>query len=196
MSRFGRYVSMRSEKKKQDRRTVYTCTVIKDALLALMSKQDYAMLTVADVCRAAEISRSTFYRHYDNLRQVIDEAFSDARSLIAMLDHLSGTGENKPSRHMCVFLRKNRKYIPLFLSPAFRGEAVNWFISNELKLRDWLKSEGKSLDDKELRTIMFFQLNGCLALVQENLDVSDEEWERIKNSVDSFLIRGMTITSR
>ena len=187
---------MRCDNKKPDRRTVYTCTVIKDALLALMSKQDYSMLTIADVCRTAEISRSTFYRHYDNLRQVIDEAFSDARMLIGMPDYISVTGEDKAPRHMCVFLRKNRKYLPLFLSPHFRREAVNWFISNDLNLREWLKSEGSSLENEELRTIMFFQLNGCLALVQENLDVSDEEWVRIKNCVDTFLRRGMTIPSK
>lgn len=184
---------MCGEKKKSDRRSLYTRTVVKDALLALMAKRDYAQLTVADVCRSADISRSTFYRHYDNLRQVIDELFDDAREKITRLDHLSDAAEAEANRHLCVFLRKNRKYLPLFLSPHFRGEAVSWFIGSAPELRRWLNSEGASLETDELRSIMFFQLNGCLALVQETLSPSDEEWARIKNQIDGFVRRGMAI---
>ena len=184
---------MCGEKKKTDRRSLYTRMAVKDALLALMAKHNYSQLTVADVCRSADISRSTFYRHYDNLRQVIDELFANAREKITRPDHLSDAAEAEANRHLCVFLRKNRKYLPLFLSPHFRGEAVSWFISSAPELREWLNSEGASLETDELRRIMFFQLNGCLALVQENLDVSDEEWAQIKNSIDTFVRRGMAI---
>ena len=184
---------MSGEKKKPDRRSLYTRMVVKDTLLALMAKQDYALLTVTDVCRSAEISRSTFYRHYDNLRQVIDELFDDARESITRVDRLSDTAEAEANRHLCIFLRKNRKYLPLFLSPPFRGEAVSWFLSSAPELRKWLNSEGAALETDELRAIMFFQLNGCLALVQETLSVSDEEWDRIKNSIDGFVRRGMAI---
>ncbi len=72
---------------------------------------------------------------------------------------------------------------------------MNWFVSNEVKLRGWLKSKGESLEKEELRTIMLFQLNGCLALIRENLDASDADWERIKNSVDAFMKRGLAAPS-
>ena len=186
---------MANGSRKTDRRSVYTRMIIKDSLLALLTKQDYGQLTVADVCRAAEISRSTFYRHYDNLRQVIDELFADVRERIVNPDYSAGTGEEESPRHLCIFLRKNRKYLPLFLSPHFQAEAVNWFVSNEVKLRGWLKSEGESLEKEELRTIMLFQLNGCLALIRENLDASDADWERIKNSVDAFMKHGLAAPS-
>ena len=97
---------MANGSRKTDRRSVYTRMIIKDSLLALLTKQDYGQLTVADVCRAAEISRSTFYRHYDNLRQVIDELFADVREKIVNPDYSAGAGEEESPRHLCIFLQK------------------------------------------------------------------------------------------
>ena len=69
-----------AEKKtrKTDRRTLYTRMVIKDALLSLLADKEYADVTIADLCREAEINRGTFYLHYSNLHEVLEELFDDA----------------------------------------------------------------------------------------------------------------------
>ena len=69
-----------AEKKtrKTDRRTLYTRMVIKDALLNLLAEKEYADVTIADLCREAEINRGTFYLHYSNLHEVLEELFDDA----------------------------------------------------------------------------------------------------------------------
>ena len=64
--------------RKTDRRTIYTKEAIKDALLGLLSEKEYADVTVADVCRTAELNRGTFYLHYGNIAQVLDELLDDA----------------------------------------------------------------------------------------------------------------------
>lgn len=63
------------KQRKTDRRTLYTRMVVKEALLELLSEMDYADITVATLCRKAEINRGTFYLHYGNLSQVMDELF-------------------------------------------------------------------------------------------------------------------------
>ena len=45
--------------RKTDRRTMYTRMVIKDALLELLRETDFAEITVAGLCREAEINRGT-----------------------------------------------------------------------------------------------------------------------------------------
>lgn len=58
---------MMTQERKIDRRTLYTLNVIQEAFLKLIDQQPFAKITVAQVCREAEITRSTFYIHYSNL---------------------------------------------------------------------------------------------------------------------------------
>jgi len=47
--------------------------VIRQAFLSLLGEQTVDKITVADVCRLAEINRATFYRHYDNQYGILRE---------------------------------------------------------------------------------------------------------------------------
>lgn len=67
-----------SKPKKTDRRTLYTRSVIKDALLEALSEKTFEQVTVTDVCRRAEITRATYYLHYQSLTEVLDELLKDA----------------------------------------------------------------------------------------------------------------------
>lgn len=58
--------------RKTDRRTIYTRNVIKDALLEAMKEKAFEQITVTDVCRRAEVTRATYYLHYQSLNQVLD----------------------------------------------------------------------------------------------------------------------------
>ncbi len=49
-----------------DGRVRYTKMVIRQSFLSLLKEQAIDKITVADICRLAEINRATFYRHYDN----------------------------------------------------------------------------------------------------------------------------------
>ena len=64
--------------RKTDRRTIYTRNVIKDALLEAMKEKAFEQITVTDVCRRAEVTRATYYLHYQSLNQVLDELLNDA----------------------------------------------------------------------------------------------------------------------
>ncbi|MCL2254298.1 MAG: TetR/AcrR family transcriptional regulator [Lachnospiraceae bacterium] len=58
---------------KNDRRTKYTRKVIKDSYLELLGELPSAKITVTEVCRRADINRGTFYIHYEDLKQVMEE---------------------------------------------------------------------------------------------------------------------------
>ena len=46
---------------------------IKDAFLQLLLKKDYMQITITDLCKYAGVSRGTFYAHFGNIGQVVDE---------------------------------------------------------------------------------------------------------------------------
>lgn len=61
-----------------DRRTAYTKNTVKDAMLELLAEMPFEKITVAALCRRADIVRTTFYLHYDSLTDVIKELADDA----------------------------------------------------------------------------------------------------------------------
>ena len=70
---------------KIDRRRRYTLSVIQEAFFALLAEVGFAKMTVADICRRADINRGTFYLHYEDkfalLDALIDEALAAAPPL-------------------------------------------------------------------------------------------------------------------
>ncbi len=73
------------EEGKIDRRRRYTLSVIREAFFALLAEVGFARMTVADICRRADINRGTFYLHYEDkfalLDALIDEALAAAPPL-------------------------------------------------------------------------------------------------------------------
>lgn len=52
--------------------------MIKDSLLELLQNTPYEKITVTALCKQSEITRATFYLHYNNIDDVLDELLDDA----------------------------------------------------------------------------------------------------------------------
>ena len=50
-----------------DRRTKYTKSVIRQALFDLLKEKPLNKITVTDICKMADINRSTFYSYYEDV---------------------------------------------------------------------------------------------------------------------------------
>ena len=68
---------MINKTKKEDRRVKYTKQVIKDSFLKLLEKNSFPKITVTELCRLAEINRGTFYLHYYDMEDVLDDLLND-----------------------------------------------------------------------------------------------------------------------
>ena len=68
---------MPEKTQKEDRRTRYTRQVIKEAFLTLLEEKEYPKITVTEICRLAEINRGTFYLHYYDTADVLDDLLSE-----------------------------------------------------------------------------------------------------------------------
>lgn len=69
---------------KTNARIRYTKFAIRNAFLELLRKYSIEKVTVAEICRIAEINRATFYRYYDNqydlLSNLENEMFEEIKS--------------------------------------------------------------------------------------------------------------------
>ena len=51
-----------------------TAALIDEAFLSLLSEKDFEFITVKEICQRAEVSRSTFYLHYETLHDLLAES--------------------------------------------------------------------------------------------------------------------------
>ena len=185
-----------AEKKtrKTDRRTLYTRMVIKDALLSLLADKEYADVTIADLCREAEINRGTFYLHYSNPHDVLEELFDDA---LGKMNHVLvqvgcvSVDEQQRRLPLCRFLRENRPYQPLLYSDSLRSYVIERIAASGWDNFSARMRTQSGLEEETLRAIFFFQLNGCLAISKRGIDIPDESWAEIQCQVDRFLKNGL-----
>ena len=47
-----------------------------EALLALLEKKEFAYITIRELCAAAGVNHSTFYLHYQNITELLDESIA------------------------------------------------------------------------------------------------------------------------
>lgn len=62
----------------EDRRVRRTKKQIRDALTVLMAKKNIADITVTELTREADIDRRTFYLHYNNIYEIVEEVEQEA----------------------------------------------------------------------------------------------------------------------
>ena len=51
-----------------------TAVKMDKALLSLLEKKDFEFITIKEICDTAGVNRSTFYLHYDNTSDLLQEA--------------------------------------------------------------------------------------------------------------------------
>jgi AcrR family transcriptional regulator len=92
-------------KETNDPRVKRTRRFLKDALLVLIKEKGFDAITVRDLTDAAEINRATFYQHYHDKFDLLDQTIDD------MLCSLGTHVEPKSLEE----LTKNNETIPIYL---------------------------------------------------------------------------------
>jgi AcrR family transcriptional regulator len=82
---------------KLDRKTRYTRKVLRDSLVELMMNKPITKITIKELCENADINRTTFYAHYrdqyDILQQVEEEILTCIENILDKYESTSGRRE-------------------------------------------------------------------------------------------------------
>ena len=68
---------------KDNQRVRLTKRLLRESLIKLLGKQTIYDITVSQLCEDAEINRSTFYKYYNNIREIYEEIEQEALSAVA-----------------------------------------------------------------------------------------------------------------
>ena len=63
--------------KKNDSKYFYTAKLMNQALLALLEKKDLEFISVTEITKKAGVNRSTFYLHYENIYELLEETIDN-----------------------------------------------------------------------------------------------------------------------
>lgn len=187
------------KQKKMDRRTYYTLQVIKDSFLKLIKKTSYSKITVAELCRTAEITRSTFYLHYNTITDVLNEVLDDAL-LLTQESEIPGFENN---RFDFDYLKNNESLIPacqrigdsdkyqeLLMDPDLSEYIVGRIMVHE---RDRLipsLMEKTGLSEKDAETLSIYMIHGSFAVNRANKFIKNEKWSHDVQMLNHFIQAG------
>lgn len=83
----------------EDKRIAKTKKVLKSALIEMLGEEDFEHISVTELCRRAEISRITFYAHYNDKYALLDDIFNDMLRA-GKEDYYRRQAENNPRSHL------------------------------------------------------------------------------------------------
>ena len=182
-----------SEKiKKQDRRTRYTKQSIKDTFLDLLKQKHFTKITVTELCRVSEINRGTFYLHYYDIYDVLDDILNDmTQDMKTTIEHLFCLNQKNCSYPFCQKLQMDSHYRALFLDDTISAILLEKIAENTKEgYVTWLMSHSL-LTFEQAESVFYFQMNGCLSINKLMLRNHCNNWKQIQVTIDTFIKSGL-----
>ena len=188
-----------NKEKSMDRRKIYTRRVIKDAFLELKRVKAFNEITITKLCKEAEVSRGTFYLHYHNTMDVLDEIMEDALNQTLEspeftnldYDYSDPFVNNKCKVPICEMIRASTKYQPIFLDDSLTDYVADKIIDMHADSFVEKMKENTTISEDELRSFYYFRLMGCLAVTKRTIHYNQDEWRIIKNFIDNIQRTGV-----
>lgn len=181
---------------KSDRRTLYTINAIKDAFLSLIEKSPYSKINVSAICKDAEISRATFYLHFESVDEVLDSVIDDALlfseegkgTIVDLVDTIQSSAEVLPA---CQRIADSKKYHSLFLQSEISSHIIQRLYSHEKDrvVPEFQKRNGLSKEDAEI--LFQFILHGTFSVNTLLGWQKDEKWFHIQKMLSDFIRAGI-----
>lgn len=189
---------MESKKiRKTDRRTLYTIQIIKDALLELMKQQPFEKITVSSLCRQAEITRTTFYLHFLNLTDVLNEVLKDALQIkqsdqTEKLSSLSQKEQfNEALWPVWKRIAHSPKYHILLMDETLTRYLLNKIYQMEKNhvVSSLIKKYNLSKEEAEI--IFQFTLYGSFTINKKLNWEQNDKWYKYQKTVMRFILEGL-----
>jgi AcrR family transcriptional regulator len=169
MMTFPRKEGIFMKTENDNRRVKYTKMVLKESLLYLMKTNPINKITVTDICTQADVNRGTFYLHYcdpyDLLEQIEKELMNE---IMVGVDKLMKKNANSSSilKEMFEIIIKNKKLCQVILSDngnkSFLTNIID--LTREKVIAEW-QNIYKDLSLKDLDYLYTYTSNGTIGLI-------------------------------
>lgn len=138
------------------------------AMLQLLEEKPFNAITVTDVCKAADAHRSTFYSHYGNtldlLNEVKDQTMRDFYASFEHLPHDATFTDREYLDAYLEFVEEHRRLFRVFLEniKLFDGFGILMNFEDDIRNMPSIESSQK---EQALRYKLLFMASGITSIV-------------------------------
>lgn len=159
----------------EDRRIRITKLAIRESFIELLQTHPIQKITVKMICTAADINRSTFYAHYDNqydlLDQIEKEVIADIKEHVFSIRFLKDSERVVPVIvQVLEYARQNTGLFKVLLSvngsPSFHNELI--YIAQEKMIEEI--REDIRLDTRTSKYVELFCISAVKSILYQWLD--------------------------
>ena len=168
---------------------------IKRGFLRVLARKHFDDMTIVEVVKEAQVSRSTFYLRFENLANVYDTLVADMLSNATPIDmqvdctECKSVAAQRSTKPFCELVRGSSEYAPLVKEDRFLASVIRLMdsIKDGSMVHEGLK---RGLTHQQAYALHVFQMSGCFAAsVMTGTD--DAEWPKVKDTIDTFITGGI-----
>lgn len=187
---------------KMDRRVKYTLEVIERSFLEFMQQKPITQITVKELCQKADINRSTFYSHYEDLSALLndiqDRIISDAEEMLDAYDYTQDSEALAMTTRLMTYLAENQRNSQTLFSNHGDTEFQRKLITMAHRhLLQSFSSDPTIRKDLHVAYISTYVTQGSIAMIQhwlrEGMQESPEEIATIITRISKAGIDGLTV---
>ncbi|MBW3111502.1 TetR family transcriptional regulator C-terminal domain-containing protein [Bacillus sp. MCCB 382] len=182
---------------KMDRRKKYTRMVLKESLLKLLKKQSISSITIKDICETADINRSTYYAHYANqyelLEEIEEEFIADLTETLGQYNFSKEEEALQMTEKLFEYLAEKRDICETLLSENtdmyFLKKGM--VITHEFIFKNWRTDD--RIDQETYDYINMFMVSGSIHVIKNWLENGmDKSPGEMAGILHRFINRGLS----
>ena len=168
---------------KQESKYTATASLMDEALLLLLEKKELAAITVKELCEKAGVNRTTFYLHYENMHDLLEETIEMInKKFLDSLSNVSGINHKKE-------VLTNEKYLKPYLNLIKENRRAYRVIHQKGNLFNIQKTfnvlyetifspalSNFKVSEKEKKYVLAFYTQGTMAIIGQWLDGNCEDY--------------------
>lgn len=183
-------------KKNRDIRVIRTQTALLEALEELIKTKKLSNITITELCTAAKINRNTFYYHYNNIFEFLDEHKKLIIDDLNDISEISKTHNKQNLVEVFAVLKKHPHFLNILISPNCDLDFFNEiFDVASSKASIIFSKDPNTLTNRE-RLLCSYCNAGCNAVIitwimndmkESPEEIADFIWLSSKNGIFSLL---------
>ena len=183
-------------KRTRDIRVIRTQTALLEALEDLIKTKKLSNITITELCTAAKINRNTFYYHYNNIFEFLDEHKNLIIDDLNEIAEISKTHNKQNLVEVFTVLKKHPHFLNILISPNCDLDFFNEiFEVASSKASIIFSKDPNTLTNRE-RLLCAYCNAGCNAVIitwimndmkESPEEIADFIWTSSKNGIFSLL---------
>lgn len=183
-------------KRTRDIRVIRTQTALLEALEDLIKNKKLSNITITELCTAAKINRNTFYYHYNNIFEFLDEHKKIIIEDLNDISEISKTHNKQNLIEVFSVLKNHPHFLNILISPNCDLDFFNEIFEVATSKASIIFSKDPSTLSNKDRLLCSYCNAGCNAVIiswimngmkETPEEIADFIWTSSKNGIFSLL---------